>query len=202
MNTKKYWNKFYNNFYISLPSDFAIWVILRYFNNINNKKIITLGCGNGRDEKYLAIYTKNITAIDNSKKAIQRAKKNTFGLNNIKFIRNNAVDYKYSNIDAVYMRWFLHSISEKDEKKVIKNTYNGLKRGGYLFIEARYVSGIVSILYSIKNIFNSHYRRPLTHKFIKKIKKYFKIKKIVISKNLSPMHKDNPKLIRLVCIKE
>ena len=65
----KYWNEYYKkNIAPNEPSKFAK-DILKYLDS--GKKLIELGCGNGRDAMFLANNNISVVAIDQSESSIQ-----------------------------------------------------------------------------------------------------------------------------------
>ena len=66
---KEYWNQFYkknyNNKEIINPSSFALFCQNNFYND-SEKKIMELGCGNGRDSLYFARQGHTVYAIDQS----------------------------------------------------------------------------------------------------------------------------------------
>ena len=75
---KNYWDNYYQSFgddkNIIKPSSFAQFILDKY---ITKKKlnIIELGSGNGRDAIFFAHHNHNVIAIDQSKIAMEVAKK-------------------------------------------------------------------------------------------------------------------------------
>ena len=68
----KYWNEYYKkNIAPNEPSKFAK-DILKYLDS--GKKLIELGCGNGRDAMFLANNNISVVAIDQSESSINNLK--------------------------------------------------------------------------------------------------------------------------------
>ena len=93
------------------------------------KKLIELGCGNGRDAIFLSNNNINVVAIDQSESSINNLKCNASN-NNINFVADDFIETKLLEkelFDYVYSRFTLHSISEEQEDK-LKEAYElGLK---------------------------------------------------------------------------
>lgn len=64
----KYWNNFYsNNGAVLYQSQFAAHILNEFS---STKKIIDIGCGNGRDSLFFASHGLNVLGIDGSLSAI------------------------------------------------------------------------------------------------------------------------------------
>ena len=133
-NDKAYWDAYYkSNQPINYPSNFAL-SILQYLEK--GKRLVDLGCGNGRDSLFFAKNGINVIGIDSSHVAINELLKH----GDTEFIcgdfTNNAQVYQ-STHDYFYSRFTLHAINEGQQNSLIKNVYTSLKPGGFFFIEAR-----------------------------------------------------------------
>ena len=135
----KYWNEYYKKKVApSEPSKFAE-DILKYLES--GKKLIELGCGNGRDAIFLSNNKINVTAIDQSESSINNLKSNASS-DYINFVADDFIETKLletESFDYVYSRFTLHSISEEQENKLINRVYKALKKDGLLLIEVRSV---------------------------------------------------------------
>jgi SAM-dependent methyltransferase len=138
------WNKVYSNdssFFGDQPSKFAL---IFYENFIKNKvkKVLELGCGQGRDSLFFASKGLYVHAIDSSKVAIENLTTKTKELNldiNLKYI--NAVEgLPFSNgyFDAVYSHMFYNMGFSDDELKFLFNeSKRVLKSKGILSFSVR-----------------------------------------------------------------
>ena len=138
------WNKVYSNdssFFGDQPSKFAL---IFYENFIKNKvkKVLELGCGQGRDSLFFASKGLDVHAIDSSKVAIENLTTKTKELNldiNLKYI--NAVEgLPFSNgyFDAVYSHMFYNMGFSDDELKFLFNeSKRVLKSKGILSFSVR-----------------------------------------------------------------
>lgn len=135
--------KYYNVVRSSTKKEFGIDAnVFKYLkkilpNDLKNKLILDLGCGDGRWSEYLSkLNAKKVLGIDISQDmvnlAIQRIK--TKALNNIKIIKadiqnlpvpNNSIDLAFTTFSLMYF---------KNLKAVIKEISRTLKNGGYLYI--------------------------------------------------------------------
>lgn len=202
---QEHWNKFYNKKNKDTGSSFSkfIYKKLKFY---NLKKIIDVGCGNGRDSIYF--YKKGffVTGVDLSDVAI----KNNRNLinNNLKFKKFNiGTDTLNKKFDLIYSRFFLHAISKNNENKLIKLINKLKKKNTFICFEFRNdKDDIFNKFKPIKhNDFidfgNNHFRRVINTKlFIKMFLKKVKCDLIYShsSKNLSIVKKDNPNLTRLI----
>ena len=193
----KYWNNFYKSFKVNKPSKFAIFC-LRYLKP--KTSIIDLGCGNGRDSIFFS--KKGFTVVGVDKSNIIKNIPIDVSLN---FIQGDFTKLNNSSFDNVYSRFSLHSISKKEELRVLKWVYCNIKKGVFC-IEVRSIN---DSLYGKghkveKDAFiYTHYRR-----FIRKNELERRLKRIgfeiIYSKediNFAPYKNENPKIIRIICLK-
>ncbi|MAJ24235.1 MAG: bifunctional 3-demethylubiquinol 3-O-methyltransferase/2-polyprenyl-6-hydroxyphenol methylase [Rickettsiales bacterium] len=109
---------------------------LESFKNIlNKKKILDLGCGGGILSESLAEFNANITAIDESKKLIQEAKKRAD-------LKRLKINYKCSSIDVLYEKKFKFDIiiclevieHVTNFKEFLKTTFQCLNKDGIIIL--------------------------------------------------------------------
>ncbi|HIP37351.1 MAG TPA: class I SAM-dependent methyltransferase [Crocinitomix sp.] len=133
-----YWNKFYSKKeLVHKPSSFALSIVDEL---TKGKKLLELGCGNGRDSFFFDQNGIKVIALDLSKDAIAI---NKLKKSNVNFIEKDFTNIKldeYLNIDYVYSRFSLHSIEKKDYLRTIEWVSKQLKKSGKFFIEARTVN--------------------------------------------------------------
>ena len=109
MNNKAYWKKFYKtNKPPENESNFAKFTLSYILeNNLINKSLIDLGCGNGRDLNFFIKNNINSIGIDNS-------------VENKEFIKNEDIlKFDYINYEIIYIRFVIHSLKEKDLEKLL-----------------------------------------------------------------------------------
>lgn len=202
-----YWNEYYkkNLAEIQEPSDFAK-AILQYMEE--EKSLMDLGCGNGRDSLYFLRHKLRVTGIDVSEEAIRKL--NELRIENSCFVCDDFVSSKalyQVQYDYFYSRWTMHAISERQEDELLQNVSGSIKEGGMFFIEAR---GIRDDLYGkgeqiAKNafIYNEHFRRFMDKEiFMDKLEKYgFSIMFAEEGKDFSKTENSNPVLVRIVAVK-
>jgi SAM-dependent methyltransferase len=204
-NIKNYWNIFYKKKLIFKESSFARFT----YNNIpklKKRKIIDIGCGNGRDSFFFNKKGFDVLGIDISKTAIKE--NNLMSNKELSFLYFDVEkDTMFKKFDIIYSRFFIHALSENGEDNFIKLINKIKKRGTLIFLEFRNSNDSIFDKFKDKkhndfiNFGNGHYRRFLdTSKFIEKFSKKTKSRNIYLrsSKNLSIVKKDNPNLSRAI----
>lgn len=202
---ENYWDDYYKSGHApNPPSDFAKFAF-KYMKP--DKKLIDLGCGNGRDSMYFCKCGLKVTAVDSSIDAISAinvASMPIFAVHD-DFVTAKAlfcVDYDYC-----YARWSIHAINQERQDELFPSIYNALKEGGFLFIEARtindYKFGQGKRLGVNEYFFDNHYRRFIETSMIKEqLRKIgFEIVYCAESDAFSVMDGDAPTLVRLVAKK-
>ena len=136
------WDKvFSNNSWGKYPPEELIRFIKKIFDNVKNleeKKILEVGCGPGANLWYCAREGFTVYGIDSSKKAISSCKKRLdneipnwkgeVSVGNIK-----SLPYANNYFDAIIDIECLYSNNIKDSKIAISEIYRTLKKGGYFF---------------------------------------------------------------------
>ncbi|MGE5635147.1 MAG: class I SAM-dependent methyltransferase [Deltaproteobacteria bacterium] len=134
----KIWDKVYSNdlsFFGDEPSNFAL-ICYKEFVKHKVKRILELGCGQGRDSLFFASKGLEVYAIDSSKVAIENLTTKTKKLNldiNLKNI--NAVEgLPFSNnlFDAVYSHMFYNMGFSDDKLKFLFNESNRVLKNNSL----------------------------------------------------------------------
>ena len=198
----KYWNEYYKkNIAPSEPSNFAK-DILKYLES--GKKLIELGCGNGRD----AIFLSNVVAIDQCESSINNLK-SSVSSDNIEFVADDFIETKLlerESFDYVYSRFTLHSISEEQENKLINRVYEALKKDGLLLIEVRSVKdeifGLGEEIARNTYVYNNHSRRFVVLDELVELKSIgFEIDFVDENNNYAIYKELNPIVIRIIARK-
>jgi SAM-dependent methyltransferase len=137
------WNTAYNHntsFFGETPSQFA----LSCYDKIKNvKKILELGCGQGRDTLFFASKGIEIVALDYSPVGIERLhklalEKNLYNIHASVFDAKSPLPFKDNEFDAVYSHMFFTMRFTWDELKSIVHEINrGLKSDGFHFFSVR-----------------------------------------------------------------
>ena len=200
-----FWNSFYKKKTIIKPSSFAKYCYNNFL--VKNKKILDIGCGNGRDSFYFEKKKLVVTGIDKSKVII---KKNILNCKNknLKFLVKDINDKSFNKLgkyEYIYARFFLHTINQKTEKKLFSNLYKlGLKNKTIILMEFRTTKD--PLFQHGKRVgkyetFTDHYRRFINVKklinFLKNSKK-FSVLKMIEKKGLAKFKNDNPVVCRLI----
>ena len=203
----KYWNEYYKkNIAPNEPSKFAK-DILKYLDS--GKKLIELGCGNGRDAMFLANNNISVVAIDQSESSINNLKQSVSN-NNIEFVVDDFIKTKLlkrESFDYIYSRFTLHSISEEQEEKLLKRVYEGLQKDGLFLVEARSIKddifGLGEKIARNTYVYNNHSRRFIVlDELVKKLTSYgFKIEFVNESNNYAAYKDQNPIVIRVIAKK-
>ena len=203
-----YWNQFYNKEgkNIQNPSDFAQFV-LPYLKS--GKRLMDIGCGNGRDSIYFAKNRILVTGVDASETAIEQLQKEQ--IENGHFVCDDFVTCKalyQMQYDYFYSRWTIHAISKRQEDELLQNITESLREDGLLLVEVRSINdelyGKGSLVEKNAYIYNSHYRRFIDKtEFRKKLENLgFEIISEEEKKGFSKTKESDPTLIRIIAKKK
>jgi tellurite methyltransferase len=199
MSSTTFWQERYENDN-SIPlyqSSFAEF-IHNYFGNITDKKILDLGCGNGRDSFYFKKHGAYVIGID-------QAPPDRYN-DDIVFKKMDIADLPAEDInvsDIVYSRFFFHSITEENEDKLLSLIINNARGGTYICIEARTMNDPLMLSgkkLSINEHMTDHYRRFLDYPlFLDKLVKYgLTIHYSTEVNNVAVYKDDNPYVLRVI----
>jgi SAM-dependent methyltransferase len=114
-----FWDRLYqtdNSFFGEDPSNFALSCYNEYMEKNNLKKILELGCGQGRDTLFFVSKGVEIAALDYSSVAIDRLIKRAKEMNFLSNIQtsifdasgNNTIPFDKDEFDAVYSHMFFN----------------------------------------------------------------------------------------------
>ena len=198
INIRRHWEKFYKKNYYAKESNFARFV----FKKIKKKKIIDIGCGNGRDTFFFFNKGLDTTGLDFSKTAIKNnnSKKKIFMFNNI--CKNNLKNLN-KKFDYIYARFFLHAIKYKEEDIFLKNLKKISKKNSVFFLEFRTTSDKLmkkgKVICKYERL-TDHYRRFINViDFQKKLHSVgYKILFIKESTNFAKFKNDKPSICRVI----
>lgn len=176
--SKEHWKSFYSNNEITTKPSSFVKFFTKYINkhNINTITVVDLGCGNGRDTYYLQsdFWTWGIDQYAPKK---------------LGFVRKNIMKQLnfISTFDIVYSRFFLHTLNNRNIKKLIKVTKN------YFVAETR-AKGDIPTLYT------NHKRYFTDPKWLIKtlLNNNFEILYFKEDYNLAKYKKENPLIIRVI----
>lgn len=206
---KNYWKNIYSKQSEGeKPSLFAIYIAENYC--IKDKKIIELGCGNGRDAIYFANANAYVDAIDQCDNIIELLNYRFQKVDNLHF---KCLDFTCLNdesqYDFVYSRFTLHSISKQQEEQVLRWSYRNLTKSGKLCIEVRgQKNEIYQVGIPVENepdafILNDHYRRFIHFEsFCKELEEIgFRLDFAKEEKGFAPYNGTNETYIRVIATK-
>ena len=138
------WNKVYSedsSFFGEGPSDFAK-KCYEYFIQNNVKKILELGCGQGRDTIFFSSNGLEVYAVDSSIIAIECIQK--FNQMNNQLINANCIEAKLglpfidNYFDAIYSHMFYNmNFTNKDLDFLFQESNRVLKANGLLYFSVR-----------------------------------------------------------------
>lgn len=141
------WNSAYKNntsFFGETSSQFAISCYDEYIkNNKNVKKMLELGCGQGRDTLFFASKGIEIEALDYSPVGIEQlqklaSEKNLSNIHASVFDARNAFPFKDKEFNVVYSHMFFTMRFIWDELKAIAHEVNRvLENNGFHFFSVR-----------------------------------------------------------------
>lgn len=207
-----YWNRYYQA--KGAPegaSQFAKFVMDNYVQQ--DRRLLELGCGNGRDSLFFRENHVQVVGIDSSENVINSLR-DSYPDGDILFVCD---DFTRSNTlyqqqyDYCYSRFTLHAINLQQEDYVVKNVYQALKKGngiGFFFIEVRSVNddiyGKGEQVEDDAYIYEGHYRRFIRINDLQKRLESngFKIIYAEESNGFAPYKDRNPMVIRIVAQKK
>jgi len=201
-----HWDEYYKKDNIpDYPSPFAEYVA----NKLSNQQtILEVGCGNGRDAKFLASQGHLVTGLDRSGEAIELCKK-LYSVESLEFFFGTITDIAKINkkkYSLIYSRFVIHAMSLNEEIKTLNMSHKLLNKDGQFFIECRSINDPLSrkgdILSNTERI-EGHYRRFIILEEFKQrlVQVGFKIIKTIESNGLAKFGKDDPVVIRIHAIK-
>jgi len=204
----KYWNEYYSKQVApKQPSKFAM-DIMAYLEK--DKKMVELGCGNGRDSIFFSESGVDVVAIDQSDTSIHTLNNNNYS-DKIEFVSDDFIRtniLKNETFDYTYSRFTIHSILEEEEDILIKRVYDSLKSKGLFFIEVRSIKdeiyGLGTNIGRNIYIYNEHRRRFIVmDELVGKLKSVgFNIVLANESNNYAIYKDQNPIVIRIIAQKQ
>lgn len=210
MDDKNYWAEYYsNNSKPTAASTFAEFVLDKLD---EGKKLIELGCGNGRDSVFFSKNNINVTGVDQVDCEIDYLNRN-YGGDNLRFVCGDFTNLaetsdeqiRNTKFDYIYSRFTFHSINEAKEDRTLDWIASHLD-GGLFLLEARSLNDPMfkkgEALSETEN-FTTHYRRYMDlDKFIAKLENLgFEVLFKIEDKDLAVYKDDNPYVIRIIAQK-
>ena len=131
---EEYWEKYYlnNDDDISDASTFAKYVDEKYIKG-RELVIADLGSGNSRDSIYFSSKENRCYAVDYNGVLSDP-------YYNVNLIKKDVEEFLLDDklkFDLIYMRWFLHAMPYNTSEKILKTSFNNLKKDGLICIEVR-----------------------------------------------------------------
>ena len=186
----KIWDEVYSNdsaFFGEEPSDFA-QKCYSDFKRYDVKRLLELGCGQGRDSIFFASNGLDVYAVDSSKVAIENIKQKMRGKNICLHLSHfevrQTLPFDSSHFDAVYSHMFYNMrFIDEELKFLFKESSRVLKNNGLLYFSVRsdkdvlYNKGkkIDSNIYEINGFQIRFFTKPQIKSFLSN---RFEIKKI------------------------
>ena len=131
----QYWSEFYKKkLAVNYPTPFAEFCLPRI---LKDKRLLDIGCGNGRDSRYFSENGVNVVGLDKSYDAIEICNQN-INAKNLKYICCEASEvekYIGGKYDFIYSRFSLHAMTEIEETNMLRSAFNLLESNGSFFIE-------------------------------------------------------------------
>ena len=200
-----YWNNFYSNIFSNMEPSLFAQSIQKHLKP--KKRILDIGCGNGRDSMFFAKNDLDVTGIDASASAIENLSKAAEGNDALRFVCDDFVTsetiYK-ERFDYVYSRFTIHAINLKQELQLLKNIYGSLNKGGLLFVEVRSIHdelyGKGERVGNNEYIYNGHFRRFIVlDEFNERLKNAgFEIVSSEEERGFAPFEDADPPVIRVI----
>ncbi len=134
-----YWERYYAEHGApEEPSLFAQYVVEKMYVD-ERQDLVELGCGNGRDARFLAAQGLSVLAIDQCVGEIGNLSNGMTHGENLAFKAEDFTelpDY-VGGFDAVYSRFTLHSVKAEDQRRTLQWAERNLRENGRLCIETR-----------------------------------------------------------------
>ena len=212
---KDYWNKFYKDCVIDIPSQFCVSMAL---DNHNKKTVVEFGMGNGRDSIYLSTQGYTVVAVDISESAVfscnytmqqknidhatflcgDISKKGTVA-NVIAIARQNCRK-EYTEL-IIYSRFVIHSLDQKQEESFLTALSGLIQAGEKIYFEFRSQQDFNTEKYFGNE---NHYRRYVdSEQFINNLREKYKLKidYSISGKGMSKYKNEDPVVTRVIAVK-
>ena len=211
MDDKEYWNKYYEkNSKPTTASSFAKFILPQLS---ENKNLLELGCGNGRDSIYFSKNGLNVIGVDQVRCEVDFLNEN-YKSENICFICDDFTNLensehsliKETQFDYIYSRFTFHSINKNKEDRTLDWIETKLSKDGLFLLEARSINDPMfkqGKMLSETEHFTNHYRRFMNlDNIIEKLEnRNFGIVFKTEENNLAVYKNDNPYVIRIIAKK-
>ncbi len=201
-----YWERYYNEHRDPTHcSPFASFV-LPFLKE--GKKIVELGCGNGRDSIFFAKENINVLAVDQCKEELDYLNSKFEAVNHLKFMDGDMTNLPpIPDVQYLYSRFTIHAIDQEAEKRLIEWSAENLNKNGLFFIEVRSVKDeLCGKGEALGNnaYFTDHYRRFIVQAELEQslTKSGFDILYSLESNGLAVYKTEDPVVIRLIAQKK
>jgi len=187
------WDRVYSNdssFFGEEPSNFAL-ICYEDFNKHQVKRLLELGCGQGRDTIFFATNGLDVHAIDSSKVAIeniyQKIREKKISLNLKHFQARGDLPFGNTYFDAIYSHMFYNmSFTDEELKSLFIECRRVLRNNGLLYFSVRSDNDVLcnkgekidNNIYEINGFQIRFFTKPQIKSFLSD---YFEIKKIIKS---------------------
>ena len=148
-NYDKFWDQSYKNLdnFLFYPNEEVVRFVSKYIYKRKtlkvkqkNKTFLDIGCGSGRNVKFLIENGFKCIGLDHSKIAIKYSKKflkfNKLKKNRFKLISSNStnIPLKKDSVDYIIADACVDSMSQAESLKTIKEAFRVLKKGGLFYV--------------------------------------------------------------------
>lgn len=208
---KDYWDNFYRNNVIDIPSQFCVYMATDI---AAGSSVAEFGCGNGRDALYLASQGFNVRAVDLSAGAVEscQAKLDARGIQHAQFKQGdlscdddiaNTLDNarqacKEDSQVVVYSRFVMHSLDKSQESAFLVSLGKHMQAGETVYFEFRSQEDA-----ELEKTFGGHYRRYVnTDLFLNELNDNgFDIRYHYTGQGMSVYKNEDPFVSRIVAIR-
>lgn len=204
---EEYWDGFYKDLSLSVPSQFCAMVAVEA---PKNSAIIEFGCGNGRDSLYFLSQGFTVAAVDLSEEAIlscsRKARAREYGKvefqvgslakdEDIKALFEGARRLSEDGQIIGYSRFVMHSINDEQEEAFLTSLSSAMQAGEKVYLEFRSKEDA-----ELDKTFGNHYRRFVdTDKFVKSMTdKGFKSLYGITGQGMAKYKDEDPFVSRLI----
>ena len=169
--------------------------------------LLDLGCGNGRDSVYFYRSGMTVTALDSNEEAIALLRRNEPGVRAVCQSALTSDVFAEESFDAVYTRFFIHTLTEPEEAEVLRRCHTALRPGGRLYVETRTdedeLCGVGERISDNEWLEEGHYRRFLRPgEFRAAVERAgFRIAEFRKSRGLAPFDDQDPVILRVTAEK-
>lgn len=210
---RQYWDNFYANWVINIPSQFGVFVATELE---DRNVVVEFGSGNGRDSLYFASLGHIVVAMDISNEAIQRCNQAMVnqGFEHAEFIVGDiakledvkeaiSVAREYSsrgeNQLIFYSRFVMHTLDDEQERQFLSSIFGEMQSGEKIHFEFRSKEDA-----TLEKHYGNHYRRYVdADRFANdlRIKFDFDIDYQIIGQGMAKYKEEDPFVARIIATK-